>query len=338
VHYAQTSALRGFDLDHLADITDYIKILLSSEHYHLMLVQGPPGWGKSSLTRKVLGDLGQEHRELGSYCTPLALYNGLVDHPADLLLVDDCAGLFHNALSMALLNAATWPTSDGGPRLVKWTSTTELASASEVKFKGKIIVLTNAIPQTPQAQAFISRSLCYRLEIQPGAVEKHLAKAASEPKRFPDTSLALEIARFLGQQSEHHSAEHISLRTLRLGYELASVNRDRWQTLLLKALPRVQIDPKELVVDLSKGSLLVEEQVSIFFQKTGLSRRRFFYFREALGLKKEPQAKPAPIAASIRKKVKSIPVAASKKPIPKVAPVTRRRQAKAEVQYSKDFD
>ena len=67
VHYALMTVPGRRTLDHLTDITDYIRLLLSSEHYHLMLVQGPPGWGKSSLTRKVLGELGQEFRELGSY-------------------------------------------------------------------------------------------------------------------------------------------------------------------------------------------------------------------------------------------------------------------------------
>ena len=84
------------------------------------------------------------------------------------------------------------------------------------------------------------------VHIQPAAVEQHLVKAASDADRFSNTDLALEIARFLGQQAEHHSPAHISLRTLRLGYELATINNDRWRNLLLKALPRVVADPKEL--------------------------------------------------------------------------------------------
>lgn len=305
-------------MDHLSDISDYIRLLLSSEHYHLMLVQGPPGWGKSSLTRKVLMELGQEYRELGSYCTPLALYNGLCNHPSDLLIVDDCAALFQNVFSMSLLNAATWPTSDGGPRLVKWTSTTELASATEVRFKGKIIVLTNALPQTPQAQAFISRSLYYQLDIEASAIEQHLLKAASDPERFTNNALAQEVAQFLGLQAEHHSTSVISLRTLRLGYELAMVSKDRWQTLLLKALPKVKVCPKELVVDLSKTEMIVEEQVAAFIKKTGLSRRRFFYFREALGIRKDVRSMPAPIAASKMKKSAKTPKKAPLKvPSPK---------------------
>lgn len=321
-------------LDHLAEISDYIALLLSSEHFHLLLVQGPPGWGKSSLCRAVLDRLGRGYRELGSYATPLGLFNGLVDHPDELLMVDDCAGLFHNPLSMSLLNAATWPVREGGPRTVRWTSTTELAASASIDFKGKMIVLTNALPTTPQAQAFRSRALNYRLDISRHNIAEHLVAAASSAGRFADAPVATEVARFLGQQADHHDAEHISLRTLRLGYELATVNPSRWKDLLLKALPRVAVDPKQLVLDLSQQGSKVELQAATFMEQTGLSRRRFFYFREQLGLSESTKTRASSKGTAKPRATNPSASAAAKAPL-RVVQVGR---TKPEARYVADID
>jgi hypothetical protein len=163
--------------------------------------------------------------------------------------------------------------------------------AGSVDFEGKIIVLTNALPSMPQAQAFKSRALYYRLDIKRETIEQHLVLAAKAKGRFTNPKLALEVARFLGTQARHHEADHISLRTLRLGYELASVNNDRWQSLLLNALPNVQLDPRNLLGDLAGTGMRIEEQAGIFMQQTGLGRRRFFEIRKELGLREYAQAK-----------------------------------------------
>jgi len=108
---------------------------------------------------------------------------------------------------------------------------------------------------------------------------------------------------------------------------------------LLKALPKVQVDPKELVVSLSKTDLIVEQQIATFIRKTGLSRRRFFYFREALGLKKTGQAKPAMVAASTKKKTAKPSAAVKKSPL-KIVPAgaTKKKTPRTEVKYVADLD
>ena len=288
-------------MDHASDISSYIQLLMTSQHFHLLLVQGPPGWGKSSLTRRALDSLQVPFRELGAYATPLGLFNGLVENDCELLVIDDCAGLFHNPLSMSILNAATWPTRENGPRTIRWTSTTELAKAEAVNFQGKIIVLTNSLPGTPQAQAFASRALLYRLHIDRHNIAEHRQKAARSIDHFPNQELAIKVAGFLSEQSQHHGADRISLRTLRLGYELATVNSERWQTLLLRALPQVTMDPKQIVLDLGASGLKVEEQAAAFASQTGLSRRRFFYFRDELGLRERGTAQRSEGGAPIRR-------------------------------------
>jgi len=289
-------------LDHLTEITSFIRLLLASKQFHLLLVQGPPGWGKSSLTKAVLGSLGITARELGAYCTPLALFNGLVANPSGLLLVDDTHGVFQNPLSMSLLNAATWPTSADGKRTVRWTSTTERAAADGVDFAGKLIVLTNYLPDSPQAVAFKNRALNYRLDVPREQVGELLLAAAASKDHFRDTKLACEVARFLGEQALFHGSSEISLRTLRMGYELASVDPERWRPLLVKGLP--SRTPEALVQELASSKLKVREQEELFIRQTGLHRRKFYYLREQAGFASEARSKAAKVVAISRAKSK----------------------------------
>ena len=285
-------------MEYLHDVKRFIEVLIQSEKFHLLCISGPPGWGKTFLTRQTLGELNTSYQMLGSYSTPLALYNSFCEFPDQLLVIDDTAGIFHNPQSMSILNAASWPGgSVCGNRVVKWTSTSELVAQPQVAFKGKIIVLTNFIPDSPQAKAFINRSLFYRIEIQSKDIGGMLVSAAHSKRHFPDTDLAVKIANFLGDFA-HHSYNNskpcpISLRTLELGVELANVAPEHWRSLLKKAIYTVEALPQEsiflqdistkaVVKKLNDSSLKVEDQFREFQNLTGKSRRAFFYARKSL--------------------------------------------------------
>ena len=162
-------------------------------------------------------------------------------------------------------------------------------------------MLTNTIPSMPQAQAFKSRALYYRLDIKKDTIEQHLVLAAKGKGRFKNPKLALEVAKFLGTQAQHHEAEHISLRTLRLGYEFPTVNKDRWQSSLLKALPNIRVEPRDLLQELAGTGKKIEEQAGIFSRQTGLGRRRFFEIRKELGLTGSTMAKAGSVLVGGKK-------------------------------------
>jgi len=214
-------------LKYLADIKRFIHLLVESERFHLFTVMGAPGWAKTHGTRTTLAELGVNYQLLGSYATPLALFNKLAEDPKQTLVIDDCAGVFHNPQAMSILNAASWPSAEAeGRRRVIWTSTTEKAVTDSFDFQGKIIVLTNFIPETPQAKAFISRALHYRIEIDHESIGSHLREADKSKAHYPETKRALEVASFLSSHAHYHEPGKISLRTLDLGYELAALDPD----------------------------------------------------------------------------------------------------------------
>lgn len=276
-------------MDHIADITEYLRMLLASEHFHALLVQGPPGWGKTSLIRSSLGQLGVNYRVLGAYATPLALFNALAGDPDGLLVIDDTAALFQNQTAVSVLNSATWPGAEGTRRVV-WSSTTVRVEADAFDYAGKIIVLANTLAETPQVQAFRNRSLCYNLEISRDGVGDLLVAAARDTTHFADTAKAVQVAEFLRSYGKFSGPGEISLRTLRLGYEFAVCAPERWQELLVKALPNTK--PHQVALELAATDASVEEQAIEFQKKTGLSRRKFFYIREHVGLSAPKKSRP----------------------------------------------
>jgi hypothetical protein len=269
-------------LKFLEDIKGLIEVLLGSDRFHVLVVQGPPGWGKTYQTRTALNELGVPFQLLGSYSTPLALFNKLVNDPRGVLVVDDTAGLFYSPLALSILNSASWTSADGR-RTVIWSSTTERAAAESVDFRGKLIVLTNFMPESPQARAFINRSLHYPIAIDRDTMAENLQDAARSAKHFPDADRARDVAEFLIEQAAYHDYTKFSLRTLEQGYELAKVRPDGWRELLMKLLPKN--DPEQVVRELYATEIATKEQVIEFCRITGRSRRTFFNIRDRLGLR-----------------------------------------------------
>lgn len=286
---------------YLDQIKRYIEILLASEKFHLLCISGAPGWAKTHTTRKVLQEAGATYCMLGSYSTPLALYNHLCEFPESILVIDDTAGLFYNPQALSILNAATWPgIAQNGHRVVTWTSTSEKVSEPSVEFGGKIIVLTNFFPDTPQARAFINRSLHYQIRLN-GDLIAELLLAAANSSHFDDNETAATVAKFLGDRAKSYSSNHkgqcpISLRTLEMGIEFAKSDPEGWHSLIENALP-LPLDSSEktsqeisdpmIVRNLDQSGMMIEQQFEEYQRQTGKSRRAFFYHRKRLGLSKK---------------------------------------------------
>ena len=288
-------------MDYLQDIEKLITVLHKSDKFHLLCVSGPAGWAKTHTTRNVLGKLNVEYSLLGSYTTPLALFNHLSSHPDETLVLDDTAGFFQNSQAMSILNAATWSSvAANGERFVSWNSTSEKADVTSFTFCGKIIVLTNFIPRTPQACAFINRSLHYEIELNQAQIATNLLEAANSD-HFEDPTIAFEVAEFLGGSllsAEQSTSSAISLRTLELGIELRKADPHGWKELLRRSMPcldmstaRQEITPKSrnssvesILRELHISGLPPRQQFEKYHQLTGNSRRSFYYHRKALGL------------------------------------------------------
>lgn len=284
-------------MKHVATIKAFIKTLMNSESFHALVVQSPPGWGKSTTIDIALSELGVEAVAAGSYATPLHIYNTLCRHPDGLIVLDDCAGLFSDPKSMAILKSATWQSSGQGAttatqpwRRVSWGSTSEKAEQPSVDFSGKLILLTNVVPAGKETEAFLSRCLSYRISIDGDEAKQMLLSAATSTAHFPKPEVAQAVAQFLVDDLTRVDVSKINLRTLKMGYELATTHPEAWRELFIQLLPRKSV-ATDIMIDVFRSGLTVKEQESKFMSATGKSRRTFYNQKKKLGLTRAYQAK-----------------------------------------------
>ena len=268
-------------LDHIDVIKRLILTIRASERMHALIIEGPPGWGKTTAVEDSLKAAGVVGVSLGSYSTPLHLYNFLHDNAGSTVVIDDCAGLFSDQSSMAILKAATW--GSGKQRKIRWGSTSGKASIEEFYFEGKLIVVCNSFPATADAEAVKSRSFPYKIDIDPTSAKTLLEEAARTSSLFSNKQMAFEVAKFLSEKISPVSIHQISYRTLQMGYELAQHNGNQWQTLLERMIIVAPEDPKKIIRKLSSRGIAVKDQIRLFEEATGLRRRTFFKYRREIG-------------------------------------------------------
>ncbi|MBX3033567.1 MAG: hypothetical protein KF865_06540 [Bdellovibrionaceae bacterium] len=249
---------------------------------HALIVEGPAGWGKTTAVDEAMKMAGVSGVHLGAYSTPLHLFNFLHEHSKRFVVIDDCAGLFNDQSSMAILKAATWGQAKG--RLIRWGSTSSKAATDEFLFVGKLVIICNSFPISPDAEAVRSRSFPCRIEVSTTRAKDLLERAARDKTWYSDTDKAKAVAKFLCARLTSGSLNQMSYRTLQMGYELAQHNANQWQNLLEGMIVAAPEDPKKLIRKLARQDLKVKDQARIFEESTGLKRRTFFKYRRELNV------------------------------------------------------
>lgn len=168
-------------------------------------------------------------------------------------------------------------------------------------FYGKIILLTNTLPQGKEVEAFLSRCLNYRISFNEREIKQMLRLAADSPEYFEDRALSKDVADFISERADADFSQ-VNLRTLRLGYELAKTQPELWRELLPNLLPKSDIRSEDPLHAQRRAALPIKEQIAEFQARTGKSRRTFFNYRKKLGLvrtyrkrKRDAEVEPAPV-------------------------------------------
>lgn len=264
-------------MSHAVAIGKLIKSVSRNANHHAILIEGPPGWGKTRAVDDALAAAGVQAVHLGAYSTSLNFYNFLYENSDKFVVIDDTSGLLNDSVSMAILKAATWQ--QGGKRIIRWGTNSNLAAAKEFLFTGKFIIICNSFPSTADGDAIKSRSYVRPIHIT-ATEAKNLLRAAAEDKSwFADAETARVVAQFLAEQMAEDMVSKISYRTLEMGYDLAKDHPDDWQSLLAPKIPPSAEDPIAVVRSLTRQKLKVKDQVRIFEERTGLKRRTFFNYR-----------------------------------------------------------
>lgn len=133
--------------ENYANVEKYIKGICRGE-YRSMIVNGPPGVGKTYSVDAYLQQYAQEdtYKVVAGHMTPLSLYGNLYQyrHEGDVLVLDDIDSVFSKIEGINLLKAAM----DTKPvRRINWESTSSavvnLGLPSGFDFKGSVVLISN---------------------------------------------------------------------------------------------------------------------------------------------------------------------------------------------------
>ena len=273
-------------IDHVSAIQKYISVINHADDMHALIIEGSAGWGKTTAVEKALYGAGIDGIHLGAYSSPLNLYHFLYDNQDSVVLLDDCAGLFNDKASMAILKSATWSALNR-ERKVKWGSTSLLVETPSFEFTGKLIIICNIFPRSPDGEAIRSRSYVRKVDVSVAEAKSLIMQAACDPNWFTDTNISIEVAEFLVEHLNDTNLSNVSFRSLKKGYHLASMYPDAWKELFTDIIPtkkdeqKQKLEPMSLINSLIKQNLQVKEQARIFQEQTGLSLRTFYTYRKA---------------------------------------------------------
>ncbi len=265
-------------MKHLEDIRVFVDVLLASKTFHALVIESPPGWGKSSAITQTLREKNLHYECISTYTTAYHLYTSLRQAPNALVVVDDCSGILSDPIALSVLKSATWPVS--GPdekRLLMWGSGEKDEGVIPIDFTGKLILLVNSMGQGIETKSFLSRALYLPILGNEAERSDLLLEAAKNREVYPNSEIANKVGEFLNSRLRHMAK--VNLRTLRLGYELAEQFPERWE-LLIERLFCGQKSPDAVLQVLARSGLPVYEQVRRFIDETGLSRRTFFNLRK----------------------------------------------------------
>ncbi|MCX6119660.1 MAG: hypothetical protein NT027_19155 [Proteobacteria bacterium] len=267
-------------MNHLENLKQMLQVLKNSQKINLLIVKGPPGWGKTHTVTSALNASETSYEVAGTFTTPLALFNQLAASPTKIHLLDDTAELFSNQQLLSILCSASWPTGADGKRIIKRSSTSLLSNQPDFEFLGKIIMITNKIPKSETVNALLSRSLQFSIDIDPCNVPAML-QAAAESGRFSDEQASREVVKYLAENLSRLDVKRINLRTLEIGYEIAVNQSQDWKGVFSQVLPWTN-DSSQIEKELSPfvenaAGKSVADQIREYCKRTGKCRRSYFY-------------------------------------------------------------
>jgi hypothetical protein len=250
-------------------LTNLIKTLAKSENIHSLIVESETGLGKSYTTIRTLAREGIPFEVISGHITPLELYNFLYINQNKIIVIDDNGTVLKDDRSKTILLNALWSPLEN--RTVNYYSSTEKLKAPEqFEFSGKIIFLTNKLPE----ELSNLKSRCYYYHFSLNFQDKLLLLyEIAKINKIP-----VEIVDFIKENC--NEAYNIDLRTVIKLWDLYRFSSD-WKRLALDIL---ELNETAFLVREMLKKYTTEQASKEFVKSTGLSRRTFFRIKKRLNL------------------------------------------------------
>ncbi|MEM4680647.1 MAG: hypothetical protein QW038_02525 [Nanopusillaceae archaeon] len=241
----------------------HIDKFLENERIKGMIIIGDAGIGKTFNLIKRLRTLNKDFVYVCGHISALQFYRIIFENREKIIVINDALNIFENEDCLnILLNAL-----DLDYSIVKWVGK-EIDIPNEFVFRGKIFIILNKIADNEIVNALKDRCIFYELKFSNKEIIE-MMYAYAKIKGY-DT----KVVDFIKELNEKFVIKNLSLRLIDKIY-----NYDDFE--IVKDL--VELGEEEsLVLELSKSFYDVNKQISIFIEKTGLSRRTFFRIKKKL--------------------------------------------------------
>jgi len=250
----------------------HIENFLRNKKTNGFICVGDPGIGKSFNLILKLKEKNLNFIIVKGHITPLAFYKLLYKHKKNsYIIIDDIAKYCKDKDILSLLLGAL----DYDNRLVEWRSSKPLTSnlPKRFAFNSKIFILANEFDETNKfLKALKDRCIYYELKFSKKEIIEMLYILAKE-RNYPT-----ELVDYIKELSEREVINNLSLRILDKIYPyLKSKN---WKELVYEILEKDEI--LNLVYKIVRKTKKVKKQVKMFMEKTGMSRRTFFRYKQKI--------------------------------------------------------
>jgi len=257
--------------EYFKDYFNHIETFLKNKTCNGFLCVGERGIGKTFNLIVKLKEKGINFKILKGHISALSFYRYLYENRENqYIIIDDIAKLINDKDIISLLLGAL----DYNSKLVCWTSSSPLTSdlPREFIFNSKIFILANEFDNNNEfLKALKDRCVFYEMKFTKEQMIEMLYIIAKSK------NYNLEVVDFIKDLAEKHIIENLSLRLLDKIYPYYNTENEDWKKLVRQI---IEIDElKDFVYQLMKSGKLVKEQIEEFKEKTGLSRRTYFYIK-----------------------------------------------------------
>ncbi len=252
-------------------LDDYVE-MVAGGFSNSLIVYGSFGVGKSHRIMQKLGTSGVEFEHFSGSITPLGLYHLLYKHNGKVLFLDDVgSSIFENPKAVEILKPALQEVA--GKRFLNYQTTSERLRVPErFEYTGSIIIATNELPDnTLSLRALLSRPLLLELDFSHKELLELFFIIAKQKYKTTTAKERMAVVKYL-KENMTPACNNISLRTLFKGFDMVSYSEKRWRLLFSQIL---SFDER-LQWILDHSDLAKQEQIELFKEDFGLSRRTYF--------------------------------------------------------------
>ena len=256
-------------------LNSYTETLIRNNKINGLIIIGKRGMGKTfNLIMKLENLKVEGYNIIKGHISPLSVFKTLYQNKENgVIIFDDIIGLLKNEEILSLLLGAT----DYDNRTVKWISSKTLMDLpNSFVFNGKIIILLNHIEQSNEFLNAL-KDRCYTISLNFSNEEIIQMLYIIANKR----GISYEVVDFL-KEMNRASLQNLSLRTLDKTQNIYQTynNNGDWKGLAREMLE--YDDVEDVFIEIVGDRQSVKEQVREWIERTGYSRRQFFYLKKQL--------------------------------------------------------